>query len=1591
MILRNARCILVIHLLYLLIAIEAQNARSYDTNDWIPITPSSKEKDIVVEQKKATGRVLNLDAPPQQKFFPDDEYRKKEKFLRDLPFPKNRQPIRQHKPRYERPYKFEQSYKAKPNVNNMPFAVEQPPPPVNQPQVLQQPPPYQAPQFLYKQQYNPNYLNPNQNYQEYQQYLPFNQSLYQTINPVGINQEFLASIQNAKPLESFQQQVPVSSTTTPKGVDIEKETVQLLYVPLENLKNNQLVSQDTQNVYRTAPSPQQQQHYPQQTSRLAAIEKDFIRQALEAQRLQEEIRNGRPLYFQSTTPKPKKRKAHQPPLAVYMGSNRPEAEIADVLDLLKDAKTIAVQDNFRPDSPKVFIGPSTLNPPDGYSKFPLPYLNSIEGNRIERKIEQLPFFVAPLSYKTPDGYSKIPLPSPHVGSVVVSTKDELHDKNTPARPQVVKNVNQYQYLDKPQYHQYIQNTPAPSPQKVNNNEQYTNPRTPEEVKQSYPVPARPQSPQLPPTLLEPVRQAYTLNQDESVKEQNIYPSSPRPTEYDIPSRSTTSPQITIDNFGQYHIPVSTLTPQLQEINRYSSTPQTQTQSFNLSDKVKASFEATPKPVAQSNNDANYEALSTNPNPIQSYNVNPLELAINRFELEQINSQLLDKQNQPQSSVYYDESFSASTPRYENNYDTVTTPKTKRRKPSRQPIRTTPTYDNTRYTVNEDYVAQRSTTPRTSTTNQPTINYRQSTASSEIENIPSKVYKLAPQEHPVYTENRPSVNQHLLNRETLDQHILNSYLSSEEAANNKAEQPTDIPSVEPLSREENQNADNDAQILSGYISNLQDQSVRALLVPNLLVPTTEQLKEMSSTAKYEPVTTPVEIPRTTEEPQIETTTRFRRNRGRVRGNSGKYSTTTSTPRRTVSRGRRPSHRITTEKAVTTTDKVNDYTRRSLTNTEIIKSRFRTRGRTTTTTENQNKIFKQPELQSGFQASSANGEPDSYTQFERTSDEQKIITVKPESAIKDYHQVYNLPVQGKLNYDNTPQPVVDIKITHPIDSDIITKPTKDSQYVQIHSGDRGRNSEEATRSPVRVRGRTRAKTRFPSTTTTTTEKTQGQEEFYGFFRQPDFNKPKVEEQQPIIEFQSTNAPIQYSSSYLSSPQPKTVYNEEFVAKGYSTERSELSSPVHFIGEIRPKYYPQAQYEESKLSIATAEQDPMTTERFTSRVTVQSNDNEVNSYTTKRGRTRSRGNTHYRLPETLTSPKDDAEVEGGNYPASFFSNKPSLTEEPFQITIDPLQEDMEDQSPHSSIYSHNYVKPDSDWVEASAVPILNGLPSDDKPTEEPVALPMVNTETSTDEQPVTTDEINESNKDMSDFLTEINQMVKEASLETTTQVVEVKPMKKKGRRRGVWKLVRHKPLDQFQTAESQNYKSVLNTIERVNKKNIEYQPIQRQRSTTEQSSEDSEEIVTTEYTINKIVSEEPITTTAAPTEGSLFDTLYDMFDLQIDGKTTTTEVNTEVPDDVTTTTIIPNFPQEITEEPATTTLNTTSTEAVEESTTILPNTVESWETTPKIEAKTTFDVDPWEMKAVKTSTSTEVSHETEICYKGRCVKSLNRKTRS
>lgn len=206
--------------------------------------------------------------------------------------------------------------------------------------------------------------------------------------------------------------------------DANGDPVQLLYVPFDSLYGQQ-------NAQRHAGVDARFNILNQPVS--AALINDFYSQN-EVQELQSKPiqTTRRPTSAPATSLKTTnpfeshlKPKPHQPPLSMFVKLAGGRATETEVLKELQNSNTIDVMDTYTKNSPNVFIGPSGMDAPEGYTKFELPYLSNIESTRSERKIEQLPFFVAPLSYKTPPGFSKIPLPAPHVGSVVVNQPNSL--------------------------------------------------------------------------------------------------------------------------------------------------------------------------------------------------------------------------------------------------------------------------------------------------------------------------------------------------------------------------------------------------------------------------------------------------------------------------------------------------------------------------------------------------------------------------------------------------------------------------------------------------------------------------------------------------------------------------------------------------------------------------------------------------------------------------------------------------------------------------------------------------------------------------------------------------------------------------------------------------------------------------------------------------------------------------------------------------------------------------------------------------------------------------------------------------------------
>ncbi len=294
----------------------------------------------------------------------------------------------------------------------------------------------------------------------------------------------------------------------------------------------------------------------------------------------------------------------------------------------------------------------------------------------------------------------------------------------------------------------------------------------------------------------------------------------------------------------------------------------------------------------------------------------------------------------------------------------------------------------------------------------------------------------------------------------------------------------------------------------------------------------------------------------------------------------------------------------------------------------------------------------------------------------------------------------------------------------------------------------------------------------------------------------------------------------------------------------------------------------------------------------------------------------------------------------------------------------------------------------------------------------------------------------------------------------------VEKKAQRRGVWKRIRVRPLDGFETAESQNYGqqyinhipnvdvkeekikqfdfSTISAVEAITTKaeietttptaepepHTEVSLVSESESTSTSSTTESESISTTEA-----ATEAPMEiTTTAPEDQSIVLTTIRPTDIKIEDTTThvneqndvqvTEHVTHETPyyDDYDTErvfTVAQNENQEDDQEPQSSDIFTEVKQKLTDLFTIdndydyqennLPlkmqqyttiernksslNQIPNDEVDKKIEKQTPVEVvteatssfhkNLMDSVIYATSTSTEVSHETEICYRGRCIK--------
>lgn len=1385
---------------------------TYDTSEWIPIAPKNIKREEPAE-RRASGRVLNLNGPNRVSYT-NDEYIKTspQQYLREVsPVINNQRP----KIVSDQPYKFEDVLV--PSKNQLKTDALQSktyqslPLPAN---VYQN----QVPNYV-KLPEEPNQVL-NQNYQQQYQ-IPINNSYYQSLNPDLINFELVQ---------------PENPTYSKVGED--KSGVQLLYVPLEQLQQQrdhlqkeviqqrqqiQLHDKLMQNILnsgeapidRRPPRPEIYSHSKQQTeqsyivpqvtdypvklnqyqsnqvlgnnqkSRLESIKQDFIQQALEAQKLQQQIRQEEPILYQTTTSKPKskKRKPHQPPLAIYYDSENQKVNINDVLDSLQSSQTIAVQDFLGPSSPQIFVGPSNLNIPESFKKFPLPYLSNINGNILQRKQEDLPFFVAPLNYKTPNGYYKIPLPSPHVGSIVVSQRKLQQFQDLNQKEQAFSgNVNS------------IANQNAFISENVNSDTKLVTQRT--TINEFHPSQT-------------PLRQ---------YQEQNLY----------------------------------------QQISRFTQ-PESSTSRLNNYDTYSGFAQETP--VKSFNNPRNQYIQTTSRTqfvpPVENYSIRSNPLRNNNYP-----------------------TISSVT---EENYYAQTTPEPpKIRRPSPYPSLfediSQPQYFN-----NVPSNVQVTQTDRIASIQQNNL---------KVENELSTFLSTTPP------------NQEILYNPTVSTNApVQQYLEASTASNQNNAVPS-RGSENYIKNVQQDQADNQEEVirvnenLPGLVNNLQDQAVRTLYSPNLLVPTTQ--KQVGKHDEESKIITENYLENSSSYIQTtpSTTTTTKKLRGRHRGGSRfNVQSTTVASRKTVGR-RRPSNiRTTTEQSIKNDSSNNGEVRR------VTTSRFRTRTRPTSTEHPEEVVETKQRVQE------VSTEPVSYMQYESIINNERVVQtignppVDSEELIK-ISQPYYESNKHSENYEQTreePVKVLNVNLNHAT----YTEPSTKRNSVVYSQASEEPTVTESQRPKIRVRGRTRAKTRPSTTATPSTSRIEQEEdnkEFYGFIRQPNFERPIQQSEKNIL-------------IYPPAQEPKEPLRIE----------EEPENTVHFVGQIRPKF------QTSVTQDTTTEIPKTTTSKFRrTRVRVPGRNYQSSSrkddVTTERSRSqqRSRGKSHFNPPRSIREKEED-ELEGQNYPAAFLKSRETIsTASSFQITVKPDQE--EDQVPYSSDNKPNIlITGSNEWVEASDYHTASG-----------------DIITSSE---ATSSEMNQSMELLKEHVTE--------SLDNLNAVDTSQNLKNK--KKGVWKIVKHKVSDNIETAESQDFRSQLNLIQ-PSEKNYQIQ-------LNDSGAVQNEVLTTMEPSVN-----------TTNMENIILDSIYTMLDI---GHNNSSEESSEA---------LEQF-SEINKSP--TQMSLTSTSSDDLLSTTLQNEIKervddnhfSTEAVEKID--NIYPVTEASDFTAKTSISTEISHQTEMCFKGHCVK--------
>ncbi|KAK4885652.1 hypothetical protein RN001_001923 [Aquatica leii] len=1672
-----------------------QDSKSYETNDWIPIAGINGRNirnqpiDRILHDPEEK-QFFSENESIRTKKSSNDQYLREISLPANQPFHSQANPIHRVASNFEPQLNQGEvlaSFFKQPSFQHReepPLLFRQNNPTFSMPVVF--PAPKQ--QYTFRQPFpaaqpsNINVYHQNQQASPFGFQAPivsnFNQSIsYEKLNPgiQTINQG-LSPANMANSNDNFKESLVQSNQAKPI---LPTDSVQLVYVPVNSLNQKtqtaqrQILPEPQQNVQFHLLTQSQQpqiQRQPQEVlftqqenvqplqfsnsnidphkqQQLFSIQHDFAQQALNALNLQLQLQQGQipnvvhpppaPIVTTTTTTSapttetPKKRKSHQPPLAVYMGGDG-DITVSNVLNLLKNAKTISVQDAVGPNSPQVFVGPQNLEAPEGYVKFDLPYLSSLETNRIERKVDQLPFFVAPVSYKAPPGYSKILLPAPHVGSVVVSQKEqEIHKHSVDSSISNSDSVKEFN-------NSFEEFNGQPQTLKFQSEINEGLHRFSNQIQSSSIVPPTRRIPLPGPVLTQTINQ-YELEQ---INNQFVPQFSSAPQEF---------PTLTLDNASNEYEDVSQQQDKDFQNVRFSNSYN----NFKNSNRVrthKTNFVTTMRPSASTQPAQEFVEIETKPKieetknristrPTQEQFINQYTV-LEEFPIKSHSTIKTSEEVDFNSSIAPTLEF----PNHSNEYHPIKQESDKFLVPINSGL--LPTISSGKEN-NLDYHSQFSHSGTQQQSQNQLLNQGeklQTTIASEIGNAPLLDPTLQSNENnqfvpiqsnhhishklvqrPVVQEEQTNKNQHLVTSEPLPiQHlsepsVQHPNLQIKFATGSKDKQqfvsvqnsneevdyklPAELPSIHPE--------------IHTLINDLQDQSIRPLLVPVSIAPTHEyeykpqhQISEVVPTER-QPITqlTPIFYVSTTE---ASTTTRKQRGRQRAR-----VTTTTYAPRRNVQRSRRPIARTTTEKIELQPDFSEEYnyfpTKASRDNQRIksykeqistevtqkptIRSRYRTRPRTTTqpqiteqTTSSpfiQNNDFKQPQLLSGFQASKIN--PQSYMQFEHEN--------IPNLQYQDQNASGEPLIITKESATERHRMNIDVLINHPItnkdrvEPTIISEPEGNSQFVRfssnLDSDLETRKVETTTSSHVRIRGRfkSRAKpTQEPLTTTTsnhlTTSEKEKQEEFYGFFRPPNFHAP----QQPYNPnyVSTTRRPVYISNTIQYEDQPLENSNNVNIYSNHVVS----STPSHFIGELVTKYTTTTEATEiitpePQVSRSTPKSRIRTRPRLSKNIPKEEPQHFVTSTET---RLRSRGRAHFVAPTKTKVETRDEDVEGGNYPKFFPKVESTTLRSKFQITIEPNLDGNEndDQLPFSSIRRSKVVPPEQaiNSEENNYKFVSNKIPVDRKNIElqeESIATPVPSNIKN-----------NKSNADIGSSIMEAviseidkvknndNYKIKSKS-DINIKNENIKSTTSKPRRRGVWKLVK-RPVDTFETAESQN-------VEKISANSLfnDKKPFVLQYVTTE-----NDIILDRQLTTE---SPQPIPTTTV--EPSFFEAFYKMFENSDTKENDSSKIEfsnhneetTKIDDHIDTTTeiafTVTNYES---------TLNPNNFKSLITDATVTEINVENIQTTTDSIIKETTNsndtsqTDAWNL--VKTSTATEISHETEICFKGKCVKSSDDK---